>query len=166
MTRLDDLRQLEAELSAVRPSRCGCVHELISFASGKVQFCPSATREANAICFHRKDTRHFSKLLGEAARLNLLNEEEEAQYLREAESIRHSVQDIDVRARDTAQSLALSGDLLGITDFSQHWLANETRDRQRSNVEDVDFMIDTILGRIHSEATGITDAVSRHTFAV
>ncbi len=149
MSRLEDLQWVQQETTKIQPRACGCVHELISASTGVDQFCPLSIRESNALCQHRSDARKadLTLLVGEAARLNIISPTEERTFLRFAQDMHRAVLEIDDRALGTSEELADAGELIGITDFTNHWLAQEVRDRQRGHAEEIQEVLSIIRER-------------------
>lgn len=157
MARLDDLQQLEAELVALQPHACGCPHELITAASGVVQFCPPAVRRCNSACVHRpkdgddtqlSEINHFRALIERAIDLQILDDEVGHRYCMESSEIHDMLWGIDDVANAEAEGLGVDGELDGITDFDHHWLVELTRNRQQPYVADQDTLINGLLDRV------------------
>lgn len=165
MSRLDDLRQLEADLVVLTPRACGCTHELISAATGVTQFCLPDVRRCNSACIHRPkdgddsqmdERSYFRSLVVRAIGLDLLSDEEGDKFCRDSYNIHQHLWGLDDVANAASEGLRDDGELVGITDFSSHWLVKDMKSRQRSHVEDLQYMQDIILARIRSAITGLT----------
>jgi hypothetical protein len=148
MSRLDDLRLLEADLVVLQPRACGCLHELISSATGIVQFCAVAAQARNTACFHRPNPDDLRSAINRAIQLQLLSSREVNDFLRDDQNIYRALADLDREAQLVSEELEEGGELIGINDFADHWLTLDIRERQQSHVDDLRYMIDTILLRV------------------